>query len=86
MRKGREEENGMKKKWKIMTFIVATNVVASRPPERRPTGTPHARANIFSINYQVLDISIGFGPYSPRLCEPALVTGLSPYHRGPTGP
>ena len=27
-----------------MTFIVATNVIASRPPERRPTGTPHARA------------------------------------------
>ena len=27
-----------------MTFIVATNVLASRPPERRPTGTPHARA------------------------------------------
>ena len=22
-------------------------VIASRPPERRPTGTPHARANIF---------------------------------------
>ena len=30
---------------KIMTFIVATNIVASRLPERRPTGTPHARAN-----------------------------------------
>ena len=28
-----------------MTFIVATNVIASRPPKRRPTGTPHARAN-----------------------------------------
>ena len=28
-----------------MTFIVATNVIASRPPERRPTGTPNARAN-----------------------------------------
>ena len=27
-----------------MTFIVATNVVASQPPDRRPTGTPHARA------------------------------------------
>ena len=27
-----------------MTFIVATNVVASRPPERWPTGTPHACA------------------------------------------
>ena len=26
-----------------MTFIVATNVIASRPPERRLTGTPHAR-------------------------------------------
>ena len=29
--------------------IVATNVVASRPPERRPTATPTARANTFSI-------------------------------------
>ena len=28
-----------------MTFLVATNVVASRPPKRRPTGTPTARAN-----------------------------------------
>ena len=34
-----------KKKEKIMSFLVATNVVASRPPERGPTGTPHARAN-----------------------------------------
>ena len=30
--------------WKIMTFIVATNVIASRPPKRRPNGTRHARA------------------------------------------
>ena len=37
----------MKKKWKIKTFLVATNVVASRPPERRPTATPTARANSF---------------------------------------
>ena len=29
-----------------MTFIVAANIVASRPPERRPTGTSHANANI----------------------------------------
>ena len=27
-----------------MTFMVATNVIASRPPERRPTGTPTTRA------------------------------------------
>ena len=26
-----------------MLFIVATNVFASRLPERRPTGTPHTR-------------------------------------------
>ena len=30
--------------------IVATNVVASRPPERRPTATPTARANIYNYN------------------------------------
>ena len=30
-----------------MTFTVATNVVASRPPERRPTGMPHPRAKSF---------------------------------------
>ena len=29
-----------------MSFLVAINVVASRLPERRPTGTPYARANI----------------------------------------
>ena len=39
----RKVDDGKRKK-KIMLFLVATNVVASRPPERRPTGTPHARA------------------------------------------
>ena len=43
MRKGRDGENEKKEK-KIKTFLVATNVVASRPPERRPTATPTARA------------------------------------------
>ena len=33
-----------------MTFIVATNVVASQPRERRPTGTPHAHANKFLLS------------------------------------
>ena len=43
----RKVEDGKRKiKEKIMSFLVATNVVASRPPERRPTGTPHARANL----------------------------------------
>ena len=39
---GEKKKRKEKKKKKIMTLIVATNVVASRPPERRPTGTPHA--------------------------------------------
>ena len=47
MRKGRDgEKKGEKmEEKKVMMFLVATNVVASRPSERRPTGTPHARAN-----------------------------------------
>ena len=44
-RDGEKMENVKKKLLKIMMFIVATNVVASRPPECRPTGTLHARAN-----------------------------------------
>ena len=40
---GEKEKEKKEKKEKIMT-IVATIVVASRPPERRPTGTPHSRA------------------------------------------
>ena len=47
MRKGCD---GEEKKWKIMTFIVATNFVASRLAERRPTGAPHALANKLIIN------------------------------------
>ena len=45
MRKGRngEKKNGME--WRRITFIVATNIVASRLPKRCPTGTPDARAN-----------------------------------------
>ena len=41
----KEKKEKRKQKKKIMTFIVATNVIASRPPEGRATGTPHARAN-----------------------------------------
>ena len=39
---------------KIMSFIVATNVVARRPPERRTPGTPHARANIAKVAQNVV--------------------------------
>ena len=38
-----KKEKRKKRKEKI---IVATNVVASWPPDRRPTGTPHACAKI----------------------------------------
>ena len=36
-----------------MAEIVATNVVASRPPERRPTATPTARAKILQCKKQL---------------------------------
>ena len=49
MRKG--DDGGKKgKKGKIKMFLVATNVVASRPPERRPTATPTARANKHNLS------------------------------------
>ena len=41
-----------------MTFIVATNVVTSRPPERQPTGTPHTCAKMNSVYY--LAVTDGF--------------------------
>ena len=34
-------------KWKIIMLIVATNVIVSRVPERRPTGTLTTHANKF---------------------------------------
>ena len=43
MRKGSDGGEKRKKERKIMTFLVATNVVASGLPERRPTGTAIAR-------------------------------------------
>ena len=41
---------------KIMMILVATNVVASQPPECRLTGTPTARANKFerAIRFMVI--------------------------------
>ena len=46
MKKGDDGEKKKRDKTgKRMMKIVATNVVSSRPPERRPTATPTARAN-----------------------------------------
>ena len=45
----KEKNKKKKRKKKIMRFIVATNVIASGPPERRLTGTPHARAKRLMI-------------------------------------
>ena len=46
-----------KKEKKIMLFLVATNVVASRPPERQLTGTPHVHANL-KKNSQMMPINV----------------------------
>ena len=56
-----------------MTFIVATNVIASRPPERRPTGTPHACANLKTetpLGIQNFQIEIGKISGSPLWIAP----------------
>ena len=45
---GKKEKEKEKRK-KRMLFLEATNVVASWPPERRPTETPHTRANFLKI-------------------------------------
>ena len=50
----KKKKKKKKKRKKIMTFIVATNVIASRPPERRPTGTPHARANMSKSDREIV--------------------------------
>ena len=39
------EKKRKNEKEKIISFIVTTDIVASRPPERRPTGMPTAHAN-----------------------------------------
>ena len=38
---------GGKKKKRMMKIVATMPLPAGRPPERRPTGTPHARANYF---------------------------------------
>ena len=59
MRKG---DDGEKKRGKkIMMKIVATNVVASRSPDRRPTATPTARANLNPVR--------NFGPLAAILAS-----------------
>ena len=45
----RKVEDGEEKK--IMAELVATNVVSSWSPERRPTGTPTARANYWTAAF-----------------------------------
>ena len=52
-RKKKKKKKEEKKRNKIMTFKVATNVIASRPPERRPTGTLHACAKIFESLFEL---------------------------------
>ena len=44
----RRKKQKRKRKEKIMLFLVATNVVVSRPPELRTSETPTARANFQS--------------------------------------
>ena len=51
-----EKRKERKEKENRMSFIVATNVIASRPHEHRSTGTPHARANFLYSQKSKQDI------------------------------
>ena len=50
-----------------MSFIVATNVVASRPPERRPTGTPTAHDNSLNLIPLSYVYSLLLGAFTTQL-------------------
>ena len=69
MRKGHDREKwgknrrGEKKRKKRLMIIVASNVVASRPPERRPTGTPHTRANNENREDDILERRLVFNQF-----------------------
>ena len=57
MRRVDDGEEEKRKKEKIMSFIVATNVIASRPPKRRLTGTPTSCAKnivVISVGYNTV--------------------------------
>ena len=61
MRKGDDgEKKGGKK---MMMKIVATNVVASRPPERRPTATPTAHANKPELKLRSYGYNLNFNVF-----------------------
>ena len=50
-----------------MTFIVATNVVASRPPKRRQTGMPHAHAKIMAFLVATMSLPAVYRPNDDAL-------------------
>ena len=66
MRKGDDREKRGKNGKKIMMKIVATNVVASRPPERRPTATATALTNIVHVFFIPLCVIIMLVQKSPQ--------------------
>ena len=49
MRKVDDGGKKRRRKTREISFLVATNVIASWLPKRRPAGTPHARAKIWNI-------------------------------------
>ena len=63
-------KRGKKRKEKIMSSLVATNVVASRPPECRPTRMPHAHAISFLATCGIYGIMWNiFVPRYPTLIQ-----------------
>ena len=53
MRKVDDGEKKKKRKEENNDVYSGHYVIASRPPDRRPTGTPHARANWDHLNFKL---------------------------------
>ena len=71
---GEKNEKKRNKEEKKIKFFVATIVVASRPPEHRPTGTPHACANIqllfhkeYPMGSHVDSETVSLSSHEPRI-------------------
>ena len=56
---------------KIMMILVLTNIIVSRPPEHRPTGTPTARAN-----YQTEEVVVHTGTKNAEEVNIVIVEAL----------
>ena len=71
---GKKEKKKRKEKRKKNGVFSGHYVIASRPPERRPTGTPHARANrLNEVRLKVRSTDQNMDPRNNSLTNTSIV-------------